>query len=573
MKTSLRTHNCGELRLANQGQHVKLCGWVQEIRNKGHLIWIDLRDWYGITQIILERGTHDHPLFTTATQLKHEYVVCVHGKVVARSAKNPNIPTGDIEIVPTNLELLNKSRIPPFVIRDEMHAQEALHMRYRYLDLRRKPVKEKLFFRHQVIQKVRSLLHKEGFLEVETPLLIKSTPEGAQDFVVPARMHPGKYYALPQSPQLYKQLLMIGGIDRYYQIAKCFRDEDLRADRQPEFTQIDCEMAFVNMEDVLQVIEKMIQALFASLAFVTLPPFPRMTYQQAMRQYGSDKPDLRWDMPLFDLTDVARGLNFPPWQGTKAILGLKVTSGSHISRKGLDNLTTFLKEKHPQLSALVHVKYLHNGSITSSAAKFFPTKTLIAWCHIAHAKPQDLLLILAGNADIVPEALTALRKKIIQEASIPPQKTYAPVWITSFPMFQPGNKKYQAVHHPFTAPEKSSEKLLDSQPLSARAQAYDLVINGVELGSGSIRICNKALQESVFRLLGMSKKTIETRFGFFLRALSFGAPPHGGIAIGLDRLCILLSGGNAIRDYIPFPKNNQGQDTMIGAPAPLPQQQ
>ena len=566
----LRTHNCGELRLKYVNRVVTLCGWVQEIRDKGHLLWIDLRDRYGITQILLEKNTTPDSIFAKMRTIGREYVLQVQGKVVERSAKNKERSTGDIEISPSKINILNGSQTPPFSIADEPDSKEALRMRYRYMDLRRSPLIQNLTLRHQVTKSIHAYLSNHGFLEIETPILVKSTPEGARDFIVPARMHPGQYYALPQSPQLFKQLTMVAGLDRYYQIAKCFRDEDLRADRQPEFTQIDCEMSFVDVEDLLCTFEGLVRHIFQSVLGITLLTFPRMTYAEAMEKYGSDKPDLRWGMPFVDLTQILQGSAFQPFARAPIVLAISVPRASTTSRKQLNQFRGFIEKNHPKISAFAYVKYSECQTYSSSLDKFYNEEELKKWIVAAtNATPNDLLILLSGPVEATRIALADLKKEIIHQLVIPPTTTYAPLWVVDFPLFfwNESEQTYESVHHPFTAPIPEEVPLLETSPTNVRSQAYDMVINGVEVGGGSLRIHQRVLQEKIFEILGLKKKDIEAQFGFLLHAFEYGAPPHGGIALGLDRLCVILGGGSSIREYIAFPKNNQGKDVMINAPA------
>ncbi len=557
----LRTHTCGELRAAHAGTAVTLCGWVQRLRDKGGMLWLDLRDRYGITQLVCEDGVTAPALLEQVRALGREYVIQVQGTVIGRSAPNPDLPTGDVEVQIQTLSVLNAAETPPFLIETATDGGEELRMQYRYLDLRRAPLQANLRLRHQVMLHTRRYLNEQQFLEIETPMLIKSTPEGARDFVVPARLHPGQYYALPQSPQLLKQLLMVAGFDRYYQLVKCFRDEDLRADRQPEFTQIDCELSFVTQEDVLQCFEGLIRRLFQEIMQQQLPAFARMTYAEALQQYGTDKPDVRFGMPLVTLTSVVQGRGFPLFDDAPFVAGLCATGCADYSRRQLDALRT-------QAPGLVYAKCLPDGTFKSSAAKFFDQAQLAAWAATLQAQPGDLLLLLAGEPATTRQALAALRLRLGDALGLRDPAHYAPVWIIDFPLlaWSAEEQRYQALHHPFTAPQAADLPLLQQRPEAVRAQAYDLVINGVEIGGGSIRIAEKAVQERMLQLLGLQP----TAFGFLLEALSYGAPPHGGIALGLDRLCAMLGGYESIRPFIAFPKNNAGRDVMLQAPSPLP---
>ena len=565
----LRTHTCGALGLIDSGTTVTLSGWVQKIRDKGKIIWIDLRDRYGITQLLIEEKVAANNVVNNARALGREYVIQVVGKVVKRMAPNHKLATGEVEIQVTTLTILNKANVPPFLIGEETDGHEELRMVYRYLDLRRPPLQRNIILRHQVMQYVRNYLNQQQFLDIETPTLIKSTPEGARDFIVPARMHPGSYYALPQSPQIFKQLLMVAGFDRYYQIVKCFRDEDLRADRQPEFTQIDCELSFVTEKDIFAIFEGLIKGLFKTLLGVELPPFQSISYQDAMTLYGSDKPDLRFGISFVNLTSYAQGHGFPMFDRGEVVVAICVENCAHYTRKQLDQLTTFVKQPQVGGEGLVYVKYNKDGTIKSSVDKYIPQATLHSWLATAKGAPGDLLLILAGEKLPTQQALSALRLKMGRDLDLCKKTPFVPLWVVDFPLFEwdAYEKRYHVVHHPFTAINETDRPLLTTQPAMVRSRAYDLVINGVEVGGGSIRIHEHALQEKIFTLLGFSKETSQSQFGFLLDALQSGAPPHGGIAIGLDRLCALLGGGDSIRSYIPFPKNNGGRDVMAQAPS------
>lgn len=566
-----RTHTCGELRLENVGNEVTLCGWVQRIRNKGGLLWLDLRDRYGVTQLIFEEETTDAVLLEQVRALGREYVVQAQGCVVARSAKNPQMPTGDIEIKVKALEVLNAAQTPPFLIEAETDGGEELRMQYRYLDLRRPPLQKNLILRHRLMQQIRSYLNEQQFLEMETPMLIKSTPEGARDFVVPSRLQPGQFYALPQSPQMLKQLLMVAGFDRYYQLVRCFRDEDLRADRQPEFTQLDCELSFVNQEDILHIFEGLMQHLFQHMKDIELPAFPRMTYEEAMRRYGSDKPDLRFGMPFGELTNLVQQQGFSAFDEAQLVAGICVPGCASYTRKQLDALTEFVKQPQVGAKGLVYVKYNADGSFKSSVDKFFSPDQLAAWAEALQAQPGDLMLILAGEPLATRQALSTLRLKMGDALGLRNPAQFAPLWVVDFPLLEwdEEGQRYHACHHPFTAPQPVDMPLLDQAPEQVRAQAYDLVINGVEIGGGSVRICQRAMQENILQLLGFTPEEATQQFGFLLEALSYGAPPHGGIALGLDRLCAMLGGDESIRSFIAFPKNNAGRDVMLQAPAPI----
>ena len=566
-----RTHTCGALRNEHIGTNVTLSGWVQRSRDLGGMTFVDLRDRYGITQLVFNMET-DAKLCETARKLGREFVIQIEGAVIERSSKNKNMPTGDIEIEVTKLTLLNEAKTPPFTIEDETDGGDELRMQYRYLDLRRNPVQEKLRLRNKVSLETRKYLDDQDFMDVETPVLIKSTPEGARDFVVPSRMNQNEFYALPQSPQTFKQLLMVSGMDRYYQIVKCFRDEDLRADRQPEFTQIDCEMAFVDQEDVLQTFEGLIQHLFREVRGVELDAqFPRMTYAEAMEKYGSDKPDIRFGMEFNDLTEKAQGNGFVVFDSVDAVLAINAGGCASYSRKQLDALTNWVKR--PQIGArgLVYVKYNEDGTSKSSVDKFYSEEERKAWLDQCGAQPGDLLLLLCGELDKTRKQLNELRLHLGTELGLRDPKVFKPLWVLDFPLLEwdEESERYHAMHHPFTSPKPEDFDLIDTEPGKVRANAYDLAMNGVELGGGSIRIHDKALQSRMFDLLGFTKEEAEAQFGFLMNAFEYGAPPHGGLAFGLDRLVATMGGSESIRDYIAFPKNNSGRDTMIDAPAPI----
>ena len=566
-----RTHNCGKLRSEHIGQTVTLSGWIQKSRDLGGMTFIDLRDRYGITQLVFNMET-DNTLCEKARKLGREFVIQIEGNVIERSSKNKNMATGDVEIEVSTLRVLNEAKTPPFTIEDDTDGGDELRMQYRYLDLRRNPVQEKLRLRNKVSLETRKYLDGQDFMDVETPVLIKSTPEGARDFVVPSRMNPNEFYALPQSPQTFKQLLMVSGLDRYYQIVKCFRDEDLRADRQPEFTQIDCEMAFVEQEDVLQTFEGLIQYLFREVRGVELDTkFPRMTYAAAMEKYGSDKPDIRFGMEFNDLTEKAQGNGFVVFDSVEAVLAINAGGCAGYSRKQLDALTNWVKR--PQIGArgLVYVKYNEDGSTKSSVDKFYSEDERKAWLDQCGAKPGDLLLLLCGELDKTRKQLNELRLHMGTELGLRDPKVFKPLWVVDFPLLEwdEESERYHAMHHPFTSPKPEDIDLIDTEPGKVRANAYDLAMNGVELGGGSIRIHDKALQSRMFDLLGFTKEEAEAQFGFLMNAFEYGAPPHGGLAFGLDRLVATMGGSESIRDYIAFPKNNSGRDTMIDAPSPL----
>jgi len=566
-----RTHNCGKLRSEHIGQTVTLSGWIQKSRDLGGMTFIDLRDRYGITQLVFNMET-DNSLCDKARKLGREFVIQIEGNVIERSSKNKNMATGDVEIEVSMLRVLNEAKTPPFTIEDDTDGGDELRMQYRYLDLRRNPVQEKLRLRNKVSLETRKYLDGQDFMDVETPVLIKSTPEGARDFVVPSRMNPNEFYALPQSPQTFKQLLMVSGLDRYYQIVKCFRDEDLRADRQPEFTQIDCEMAFVEQEDVLQTFEGLIQHLFREVRGVELDAkFPRMTYAAAMEKYGSDKPDIRFGMEFNDLTEKAQGNGFVVFDSVEAVLAINAEGCAGYSRKQLDALTNWVKR--PQIGArgLVYVKYNEDGTTKSSVDKFYSEDERKAWLDQCGAKPGDLLLLLCGELDKTRKQLNELRLHLGTELGLRDPKVFKPLWVVDFPLLEwdEESERYHAMHHPFTSPKPEDINLIDTEPGEVRANAYDLAMNGVELGGGSIRIHDKALQSRMFDLLGFTKEEAEAQFGFLMNAFEYGAPPHGGLAFGLDRLVATMGGSESIRDYIAFPKNNSGRDTMIDAPSPL----
>lgn len=570
-----RTHTCGELRLSDTGRHVILSGWVQRIRDKGSLIWIDLRDRYGITQLMLEEGKTIPALIEQVRQLGREFVIRVEGLVVERISKNPQLATGDIEIEPHSIELLNKSKLPPFTIEDMTDGGEELRMKYRYLDLRRNPLKENLLLRHKLALETRTYLDALGFIEIETPYLIKSTPEGARDFVVPSRMNPGEFYALPQSPQTFKQLLMVSGFDRYFQIVRCFRDEDLRADRQPEFTQIDCEMAFVEQDEILNTFEGMVRFLFKKVKGIEIEPFIRMDYAAAMRLYGTDKPDLRFGMSFVELTDLAQGKGFGVFDGAELVVGINASGCASFSRKQIDALTDFVKRPQIGAKGLFYVRYNEDGNLKSSADKFFSQHDLQQWVERCDAKPGDLLLILSGATHTTLKQLNELRLEMGNLLGLRDPNQFKPLWVTDFPLLEwdEETQRFYAMHHPFTSPNQKDIPMLDTNPAEVRANAYDMVINGVEIGGGSIRIHNRQLQKKMFELLGFTDEEAQQQFGFLMNAFEYGAPPHGGIALGFDRLTALLAGFDSIRDFIAFPKNNSGRDVMIDSPSAIAPQQ
>ncbi|RUA31262.1 MAG: aspartate--tRNA ligase [Bacteroidetes bacterium] len=570
----LRTHTCGELNINNINQEVKLSGWVQKSRDLGGMTFIDLRDRYGITQLVFNMETNAD-LCEQARKLGREFVISVKGTVTERESKNKKIATGEIEIIVNELKILNSSKTPPFTIEDQTDGGEEIRMKYRYLDLRRNVLKENLLLRNKVGFAVRSYLNNEEFMEVETPYLIKSTPEGARDFVVPSRMNPGTFYALPQSPQTFKQLLMISGYDRYYQMVKCFRDEDLRADRQPEFTQIDCEMSFVEQEDILNIFEGMTKQVFDTVKNVKLDDFPRMPYSDAMKYYGSDKPDIRFDMKFVELNDVAQNKGFNVFDSAELVVGICVPGCASYTRKQLDKLTDFVRKPQIGAKGLVYVKCNEDGSFKSSVDKFYNQDDLKAWADKMGAKAGDLILVLSGDTDHTRNALNELRLEMGERLGLRDRSVYAPLWVVDFPLLEwdADNNRWHAMHHPFTAPKPEDKHLLDSDPGKVRANAYDLVINGVEIGGGSIRIHDREMQARMFELLGFSEEDAKEQFGFLMNAFEYGAPPHGGIALGFDRLVAMFGGSDSIRDYIAFPKNNSGQDVMISSPSSISQAQ
>ena len=571
----LRTKTCGELRIEHVGQSVTLSGWVQRTRDKGAMVWIDLRDRYGITQLILEEGVSDAAHLALAKGLGREDVIQAEGVVIERSSKNPNIPTGEIELKITSLKVMNKAKTPPFTIEDDTDGGDELRMKYRYLDIRRNPVRTALELRHRLSIEIRKYMDALNFLEIETPYLIKSTPEGARDFVVPSRMNPGEFYALPQSPQTFKQLLMVGGIDRYYQIVKCFRDEDLRADRQPEFTQIDCEMAFVERKDILDTFEGLIKHLFKKVLNVELPEFPHMSYADAMKYYGCDKPDLRFDMKFVELNDVVKGKGFPVFDAAELVVGINAEQAASYTRKQLDALTDFVKKPQVGATGLVYLRYNEDGTLKSSVDKFYPEEELKKWAAAFNAKPGDLILVLAGAADKTRKALNELRLHLAEELGLRDPKVFKPLWVIDFPLleYNEDEKRFFAMHHPFTSPHADDVHLMAIDPGKARANAYDMVINGVELGGGSVRIHNRELQKQMFSILGFSDEEAQNQFGFLMNAFEYGAPPHAGLAFGFDRMCAIFSGKDSIRDFIAFPKNNSGRDVMIDSPSIIDEKQ
>ena len=570
-----RSHHCGQLRISNINEEVTLSGWVQKSRDKGFVIWVDLRDRYGITQLIFDADRTPEAMVSMAKSLGREFVIQVTGTVIERSSKNPNLETGDIEILVSKLTVLNEAIVPPFTIEDQTDGGEELRMKYRYLDIRRNPVKNNLIFRHKVTQEVRSFLSAQDFIEVETPYLIKSTPEGARDFVVPSRMNEGQFYALPQSPQTFKQLLMVGGMDKYFQIVKCFRDEDLRADRQPEFTQIDCEMAFVEQEDILNIFEGLTRHLIKFIHGKELSSFPRMTYDDALKTYGNDKPDIRFGMQFGELNAVAQHKDFGVFNAAELVVGIAVPGGNSFTRKEIDGIINWLKR--PQIGALgmIYSRCNDDGTYKSSVDKFYDQDDLGQWAKITGANPGDLVCVLSGPTDKVRAQLSALRMELAERLGLRNPKEFAPLWVTDFPLLEwdEDSKRYHAMHHPFTAPKPDQIKLLDTDPGAVKANAYDLVLNGNEIGGGSIRIHDKATQALMFDHLGFTPEEAKEQFGFLMNAFEYGAPPHGGLAFGLDRLVAILGGQETIRDFIAFPKNNSGRDVMIDAPSAIDETQ
>lgn len=570
-----RSHTCGELNASHINTEVTLAGWVQKSRDKGFMVWVDLRDRYGITQLIFDENRTDKTVFELAKTLGREFVVQVKGTVIERESKNPNMATGDIEILVSELKVLNQAVLPPFTIEDETDGGEELRMKYRYLDIRRNPVKNSLLFRHKVAMEVRNFLSAKGFCEVETPYLIKSTPEGARDFVVPSRMNPGQFYALPQSPQTFKQLLMVGGMDKYFQIVKCFRDEDLRADRQPEFTQIDCEMAFVEQEDILNMFESLTRHLLKEIKGVEVDKFPRITYDYAMKTYGNDKPDIRFGMEFGELNAVAQHKDFGVFNSAELVVGIAVPNGAAYTRKEIDTLIDWVKRPQIGASGMVYCKYEADGSLKSSVDKFYDQEDLKKWAEATGAKQGDIIFVLSGPANKTRSQLSALRMEVATRLGLRKPDEFAPLWVVDFPLLEwdEESERYHAMHHPFTSPKPEDIHLISTEPGKIRANAYDMVLNGNEIGGGSIRIHDKDLQARMFELLGFSKEEAENQFGFLMNAFQYGAPPHGGLAFGLDRLVAILGGQETIRDFIAFPKNNSGRDVMIDAPSVIDDKQ
>ncbi len=570
-----RTSNCGELTISNVGEIVTLAGWVSRIRNKGFVLWIDLRDRYGITQIIFDEKRSSIEFMDKVRKIHREYVIQIEGKVIERESKNPDIKTGDIEILASSLDVLNESTTPPFTIENNTDGGEELRMKYRYLDIRRPVIQKNLLMRSNLSLEIRKFLVSKEFVEVETPYLIKSTPEGARDFIVPSRMNKGDFYALPQSPQTFKQLLMVSGMDKYFQIVKCFRDEDLRSDRQPEFTQIDCEMSFVSEEDVLNEFEELIKFIIKKFKGIELNSFTRMTYSEAIEKYGSDKPDIRYGMEFGNLNEVVKGKNFKIFDSQEVVLGLSVPNGANFSRKQIDDLIDFSKSHEEGANGIVWVKYNENRTFKSSVDKFFNSKDLSMWAKILVCNPGDLMLVISGPKIEVYKQLSILRIEIANRLNFKNNKDFAPLWITDFPLFNWNEEKngFDSVHHPFTAPKDEDLDLLDKKPNLVKSKAYDLVLNGNEIGGGSIRIHDENIQRKIFKILGLSEKESNDQFGFLLNSFKYGAPPHGGIAIGFDRLVAVLNGNESIRDFIAFPKNNQGKDIMLNSPSTVSDKQ
>ncbi|WP_299271844.1 aspartate--tRNA ligase [uncultured Psychroserpens sp.] len=570
-----RSHNCGELRASHINTEVTLSGWVQRVKDLGAINWVVVRDRYGLTQLVFDEERTAKALLEQSQKLGREFVIQVKGKVIERESKNPNMPTGDIEILVDHLLILNESQLPPFTIEDNTDGGEELRMKYRYLDIRRNPVKNSLIFRHKVTQEVRNYLSNEGFIEVETPYLIKSTPEGARDFVVPSRMNEGQFYALPQSPQTFKQLLMVGGMDKYFQIVKCFRDEDLRADRQPEFTQIDCEMAFIEQEDILNAFEGLTRHLLKEINGVEIEKFPRMLYDDAMRLYGNDKPDIRFGMEFGELNKVAQHKDFNVFNSAELVVGIAVPGGNSHTRKEIDKLIDWVKR--PQVGALgmVYCRCNEDGTYKSSVDKFYDQDDLAKWAEATGAKPGDLICILSGHTNKVRAQLSALRMELAERLGLRNPDEFAPLWVMDFPLLEwdEDTERYHAMHHPFTSPKPGQLELLKTNPGDVKANAYDLVLNGNEIGGGSIRIHDKETQALMFDYLGFTPEEAKAQFGFLMDAFQYGAPPHGGLAFGLDRLVAILGGQETIRDFIAFPKNNNGRDVMIDAPAPIDDEQ
>lgn len=570
-----RSHNCGELNASHINTEVTLAGWVQKSRDKGFMNWVDLRDRYGVTQLIFDESRTDKTVFELAKTLGREFVIQAKGTVIEREAKNANMATGDIEILVTEMTILNAALTPPFTIEDETDGGEDIRMKYRYLDIRRNPVKNSLLFRHKVAMEVRKYLSDLDFCEVETPYLIKSTPEGARDFVVPSRMNEGQFYALPQSPQTFKQLLMVGGMDKYFQIVKCFRDEDLRADRQPEFTQIDCEMAFVEQEDILNVFEGLTRHLLKEIKGIDVDKFPRITYDYAMKTYGNDKPDIRFGMEFGELNEFAQHKEFPVFNAAELVVGIAAPGTGNYTRKEIDGLIDWIKRPQVGASGMVYVKCNEDGTYKSSVDKFYDQEDLANWAKVTGAKAGDMIFVLSGPADKTRTQLSALRMELATRLGLRNPAEFAPLWVVDFPLLELDEEtgRYHAMHHPFTSPKPEDMKLLETEPGKVRANAYDMVLNGNEIGGGSIRIHDKATQQLMFKYLGFTPEQAKEQFGFLMDAFQFGAPPHGGLAFGLDRLVAILGGQETIRDFIAFPKNNSGRDVMIDAPSAIDETQ
>ena len=570
-----RTHNCGELRISDLGKQVTLSGWVQKSRDKGFMVWLDLRDRYGISQLIFDEERTSKEILKNAKSLGREFVIQIKGEVIERSSKNSNINTGDIEILVSELIILNESKVPPFTIEENTDGGEELRMQYRYLDIRRNSLKNNLVLRHKVTQEVRNYLSSRDFIEVETPYLIKSTPEGARDFVVPSRMNEGEFYALPQSPQTFKQLLMVGGLDKYFQIVKCFRDEDLRADRQPEFTQIDCEMSFVNQEDILNTFEGLTKHLIKSVKNIDILNFPRMTYDEAMEKYGCDKPDIRFGMEFGNLNSVTKHTDFSVFNNAEEIIGIAVPGGSSFTRKEIDKYIDWVKRPQIGATGMIYAKFNEDNTFKSSVDKFFNQEDLAKWSEVTDAKKGDIILVLSGEKNKVRSQLSALRLHVAENLGLRNPDVFAPLWVTDFPLLEwdEDSNKFHAMHHPFTSPKLDQIELLETNPSEVKANAYDLVLNGNEIGGGSIRIHDKKIQALMLKHLGFSDKDAIEQFGFLMNAFEYGAPPHGGIAFGLDRLVAILGGQETIRDFIAFPKNNSGRDIMINSPSKLDAEQ
>ena len=570
-----RSHNCGELRINDLNKQVKLSGWVQKVRDKGFIMWVDLRDRYGVTQLIFDQERTPSNVIDFAKTLGREFVINITGSVIERNSKNDLMSTGDIEVLVSELKILNSSITPPFTIEDESDGGEELRMKYRYLDIRREPVKNNLILRHKITQQVRTYLSDNSFVEVETPYLIKSTPEGARDFVVPSRMNPGEFYALPQSPQTFKQLLMVAGMDKYFQIVKCFRDEDLRADRQPEFTQIDCEMAFVSQEDILNTFEDLVKHLFQKVKNIDLDKFPVMTYDDAVQKYGTDKPDLRYNMKFVELNDVAKNRDFNVFNNSELVVGFLIEGGNSFTRKDIDKYTDWVKRPQIGAGGLAYLRIQEDGTYKSSVDKFYDQSDLENWANKAGAKQGDILFILSGDKDKVRNQLGALRVHVADNLGLKNPEEFKPLWVVDFPLLEWDEETgaFHAMHHPFTSPKPEQIDLIDSDPAAVRADAYDLVLNGNEIGGGSIRIHDKKIQQRMFDCLGFTKEEAEKQFGFLMNAFEYGAPPHGGIAFGLDRLVAIMGGNEIIRDFIAFPKNNSGRDVMIDSPSTVSDEQ